>query len=66
MAKQNITSDFYYNRTMDPVIYNQFKEGGQYHWMIQNVKDHPELDISKQEAIKTTLGSPFTAEQVKS
>ena len=45
MAKQNITSDFYYNRTMDPVIYNQFKEGGQYHWMIQYVKDHPELDF---------------------
>lgn len=32
MTKQSITSDFYYNRTMDPVIYNQFKEGGQYHW----------------------------------
>lgn len=45
MTKQSITSDFYYNRTMDPVIYNQFKEGGQYHWMIQYVKDHPELDF---------------------
>ena len=45
MAKLSVTSDFYYNRTMDSVIYNQFKEGGQYHWMIQYVKDHPELDF---------------------
>lgn len=45
MAKRSVTSDFYYDRTMDPVIYNQFKEGGQYHWMIQYVKDHPELDF---------------------
>lgn len=45
MAKQCITSDFYYDRTMDSIIYNQIKEGGQYHWMIHYVKEHPELDF---------------------
>lgn len=45
MAKQSATSDFYYDRTMEPVIFDQIKEGGQYHWMIQYVKDHPELDF---------------------
>lgn len=45
MAKQSVISDFYYNRTMNPAIYDQVKEGGQYHWMIQYVKDHAELDF---------------------
>lgn len=45
MAKQSVTSDFYYNRTMDTVISDQLKENGQYYWMIQYVKDHPELDF---------------------
>lgn len=45
MTRQTITSDFYYDRTMDSVISDQVKEGGQYHWMIQYVKEHPELDF---------------------
>lgn len=30
---------------METVIYDQVKEGREYHWMIQYAKDHPELDF---------------------
>ena len=36
----------YYNRTMSSKIESVLKEnGGKYYWMIQYVKDHPELDF---------------------